>query len=403
LKIRRRVVNVVTMRRTSRRVLLALGWYDYRLHRGIAKYAQEHGWHLSSDVAKEKVIPWGWEGDGILAWLGAGDDLADFVVQSKKPTVDFSFRRPQLQFHRVLVDHAEVSRVAAEHLAARGLRNFIFYSDTDNWAFDEYGRAFVSALEAVGHACTWLRWHRSKAFTKGKRQWLDKRRWLAEQLKNAPKPLGLLAASDDRALEVLESCESVGIAVPDQVSIIGTDNSLLAVEAMQTPISSVDTNLETVGFRGAELLDALMRGKNIPTAPLRVPPASLIPRKSSDVLAISHPGVARSLKFLHEHCHELITVEDLVKVAGMSRRSLHEAFLTHVGRPPGAELHRLRLERAKRLLIESSEKVEVIAEMCGYQSGNSFWVAFKQAIGMSPKEFKRLHTASPALANDDHG
>ena len=27
------------------------------------------------DVTKEKVIPWGWEGDGILAWLGAGDDL----------------------------------------------------------------------------------------------------------------------------------------------------------------------------------------------------------------------------------------------------------------------------------------------------------------------------------------
>ena len=44
------------------------------------------------------MIPWGWEGDGILAWLGAWDDLAEFVERENKPTVDFSFRRPHLHF-----------------------------------------------------------------------------------------------------------------------------------------------------------------------------------------------------------------------------------------------------------------------------------------------------------------
>jgi len=78
------------MKRRQKRVLIALGWYDYRLHRGIEKYAQELGWHLSANFAREKDIPWGWEGDGILAWLGAGDDLAEFVEMAKKPTVDFS-------------------------------------------------------------------------------------------------------------------------------------------------------------------------------------------------------------------------------------------------------------------------------------------------------------------------
>src|ERR1051325_2442451 len=53
------------MRSKSPRVLLALGWYDHRVHQGIANYAQQHGWHLSVDVTKEKVIPWGWQGDGI--------------------------------------------------------------------------------------------------------------------------------------------------------------------------------------------------------------------------------------------------------------------------------------------------------------------------------------------------
>ena len=376
------------MPKRQKRILLALGWYDYRVHRGIANYAQEHGWHLCSDVTKEKVIPWGWEGDGILAWLGVGDDLAEFVVHARKPTVDFSFRRPHLPFPRVLADHSAAARLAAEHFLTRGLKNFVYYSDTENWAFEENGRAFVEAVEQAGHSCNWLRWHRSEAFTTEREQWKHKRNWLATQLKHAPKPVAVFAASDDHALEVLETCDNAGLAVPEQVSIIGMDNSLLAVEAMRTPISSVDTNLEIVGYRGAELLDRLMQGKPGPKEPLRVPVRGLIARKSSDLLAMNHPGVARSLRFIWEHYHEPISVKDLVGVAGMSRRGLYTAFLEHVGRSPGEELHRVRIERACKLLVSADQKMEALAELCGYRSTTGFWVAFKQATGMSPKQYR---------------
>ena len=66
------------MQKKTPRVLLALGWYDQRVHQGIADYAQKVGWHLCADVTKEKVIPWGWERDGILAWLGAGEGPGKF-------------------------------------------------------------------------------------------------------------------------------------------------------------------------------------------------------------------------------------------------------------------------------------------------------------------------------------
>ena len=149
------------MRRHQKRVLIALGWYDYRLHRGIERYAQENGWHLSANFAREKLIPWGWEGDGILAWLGAGDDLAEFVKAARKPTVDFSFRRPHLQFPRVLEDHAHAAGLVAEHFLSRGLKHFAFYSDADNWSYAERGHGFQQALKRVGHDCEWLPWYRS--------------------------------------------------------------------------------------------------------------------------------------------------------------------------------------------------------------------------------------------------
>lgn len=377
------------MRKKHPRVLLALGWYDQRLHQGIANYALQAGWHLCADVTREKVIPWGWEGDGVLAWLGAGDDLAKFVVEAKLPTVDFSYRRAQLRFPRVMADHFAAAKLVADYFLVRGFTHFVFYSAQENWAFEEGGKAFVEILKQAGRDCDWLRWHQSPAFTTGRFQWQSKRRWLAAELKAARKPLALFAATDDHALEVVETCEASGLAVPEEVSVIGIGNSLPAVDAMLTPISTVDQNFQMLGYRGAELLDQLMEGAPPPAKPIRIPPAGLVARKSSDLLAINHPGVARSLQYLWEHCGRPIGVDDLVRVAAMSRSGLHQAFLNLVGRPPGSELHRVRIERAKQLLTQSNTRLETVAEQCGYRSANSFWVAFKQSTGLSPKQYQK--------------
>ena len=368
--------------------MVALGWYDYRLHRGIEKYALEHGWHLSAGLAREKVIPWGWNGDGILAWLGAGDDLAEFVVESKKPTVDFSNRRPHLRFARVMEDHAHAARLVAEHFLTRGVLHFAYYSDSDNWSYAERGEGFATALKTAGYDCTMLEWHKSAAFRMDRAQWKAKQEWLAEQIRSLPQPLGVFAANDDQAVDVLDACDSAKIAVPEQVAIVGAENYLLAPDAMRIPISTVDTNLEVLGYRGAALLDQLMNKKPAPKEPIRIPAAAVITRKSSDLLAVSHQGVARSLRFIWDHGQDPISVKDLVSVAAMSRRGLHKAFLEHVGRTPGQEIQRVRIERAKSLLAESTNKIEVLARMCGYQSANSFCIAFKQATGLSPKQFR---------------
>ena len=377
-----------SMKKRQKQVLIALGWYDYRLHRGIERYAQEHGWHLSANMSRERVIPWGWEGDGILAWLGAGDDLAEFVEQAHKPTVDFSFRRPHLKFARVLEDHTHAAQLVAEHFLSHGFTHFAFYGSEDNWSYQERGQGFINHLKKAGYACEWLHWNKSLDFRTGKQEWKRRQDWLVAQMKKLPKPLAVFAANDQQAQEVLESCESGGIAVPEEVAIIGAENYLMAPDSMHTPISSVDTNLELLGYRGAALLDQMMKGKTPPRQPIRVPAAGVVARKSSDMLAVTHPGVAKGLRYIWEHSHEPINVKDLVTISAMSRRGLHKAFLAHVGRPPGQELHRVRIERAKQLLAKSDHKIETVANMCGYQSANTFCVAFKNSAAVSPKQYR---------------
>ncbi|HXG47122.1 MAG TPA: substrate-binding domain-containing protein, partial [Methylomirabilota bacterium] len=226
------------------------------------------------------------------------------------------------------------------------------------------------------------------AFRKGRHEWRRKRHWLASFLRRAPRPLALFAANDEQALDVLDSCAAVGISVPEEVAVVGAENNLLAPDAMPTPVSSVDTNLELLGYRGAALLDDLMNGAPAPDTPLRIPAAGLVVRKSSDLVAVNHAGVARGLRFILDRGHEPITVQDVARVAAMSPRGLHKAFLEHLGRTPGQELHRVRIERAKRLLAESTHKIATLAGLCGYRSANSFGIAFKQATGLSPRQFR---------------
>lgn len=89
------------------------------------------------------------------------------------------------------------------------------------------------------------------------------------------------------------------------------------------------------------------------------------------------------------NCSSPIKLKDLEKVAGLSRRGFQKAFRKHAGSSPGQVLRHLRIENAKRLLTESDVKLEIVASHCGYRSANTFCIAFRQVVGVSPKKFQR--------------
>jgi LacI family transcriptional regulator len=336
------------------------------------------------------VIPWGWDGDGILAWLGAGDDLADFVRKADKPTVDFSLRRRDTPFAHVVQDHAKTGELVAEHFIERGMSRFCFFSDTENWSQVERGEAFTEALRRRGLACDHLRWQPTGKRGAAQDEWQRRRDWLMTRLKDSPKPLAIFAANGTLAVELRELCEEAGLHVPTQVAIVGIDDYLLSVGAIKKYVSGVDTNLEEQGYRGAELLDRLMRGEKAPIEPIRIQPAGVITRMSSDILATGHEGVIRALHHITDHFAESLGVKQLATIAHMSERGLRQAFVKHVGCTPGDRLRTVRIDSAKRLLAGSTEKIESISHRCGYPNLNSFFAAFRRTENMTPAEYRRI-------------
>jgi LacI family transcriptional regulator len=372
-------------------ILLALGYYDERLLRGIAAYAGERGWHISAaSITREFVIPRGWNGDGVLAWLAGEDDLADFVLSLAKPTVDLSLRRLHLPFGHVALDHVAAAEAAANHFLERGLHNFLYYSQVYNWTYEERGNAYVEALRRNGYECQWLKYNEEKIKCGHRGVWAERSAWLAEELRAAKKPVAILAANGTLAVEVQEVCKGANLEVPAQVAIIGFEDELLSPQSAQQKITAIDPNFAELGYRGAELLDRLMQGHSVPTQPMRIPPMRLITRRSTDIMAVSDPGVAKALRFISKHYAEKIDAPAIARAAGLSVRTLQFLFTKHLHRTPGDHLRSVRIESVKKLLAETDTKIEAIAAMCGFRSLNSFFASFKQAIGNSPHEYRKL-------------
>ena len=65
-------------------------------------------------------------------------------------------------------------------------------------------------------------------------------------------------------------------------------------------------------------------------------------------------------------------------------------FSKHLNTSPAAYLKSLRFDRAKRLLSTGYYSVKTVSFMCGYENEKNFSIAFKNATGKSPSEYKKI-------------
>jgi len=86
------------------------------------------------------------------------------------------------------------------------------------------------------------------------------------------------------------------------------------------------------------------------------------------------------------------TLEEIARIAGMSKENLRRICLRDAGASPMRQLTKLRIVRASELLAFTSDKLSSIAERIGYSDPFAFSVAFKRETGLSPSDYR---TKSP--------
>jgi LacI family transcriptional regulator len=209
-------------------------------------------------------------------------------------------------------------------------------------------------------------------------------------LSGLPKPVAVFACYDNRGQQVLEACRRAGLAVPEDVAVLGVDNDEVLCLLSPPPLSSVILNPRRAGWEAAALLALMMGGEKVSDEPLLIPSIGIATRQSSDILAVGDAKLAAALRYIREHACEGIRVSDVLRHCPMARRALEEKFHRFIGRTPRQEILRVRINRVKELLIGTGLPVGEIAERAGFEP-ETLSSVFRQVTNLAPSEYRRRY------------
>jgi AraC-like DNA-binding protein len=81
-------------------------------------------------------------------------------------------------------------------------------------------------------------------------------------------------------------------------------------------------------------------------------------------------------------------VKELAASLRISSAECTSLFRHVVGDAPSSYLRRLQLERAKRLLLQTTLSMNEIAYQSGFGTRTTFFRAFKRQTGLTPKQYR---------------
>jgi transcriptional regulator GlxA family with amidase domain len=100
-------------------------------------------------------------------------------------------------------------------------------------------------------------------------------------------------------------------------------------------------------------------------------------------------------RYVVEHPAADLSVETLAGRAHMSPRHFARAFRAETGGTPARYVERVRLERARRRLEDTTEPIATIAAACGFGTAETMRRVFLRSLGVGPAEYRRrFHTIS---------
>lgn len=349
---------------------------------GIRKYNREHAnWKLVSDLYPESVLE---RYDAVIGRVTPG--LADKARKAGVPVVNTWISSEARNVPFVIPDVAAIASTAADHLIARGFRNFGFMGFANKSA-RLLRNAFVEYLNEQRFSCSSILL--SENYTAGPKQWRRFTDRIESWVDTLEIPVAVLTATDIISHNLVSAFEYRNIMIPQQGAIIGVDNEPNICLRDTPSLSSIDLGWEAIGYKAAELLHSIKKGRKPPLEPITFPPDYLVARKSTDAYVVDDPLMAEALRFIAEHSHEPIKVSDVAKGVNVTRRTLERRFKDNGERSVAREISYFRVQRLKRLLMQTNRPIKYLANEVGFKDASQMYIVFKRLTGIAPIEFRK--------------
>jgi len=373
--------------------------YERGLLRGIAQYARLHGpWQfyrqlpqLSGGMKPLQSELKHWKPDGIIIREGSG---VSSVMLKRTPCIYAPATEMAEALPNIVVNDFAVGQMAATHLLECGFKHFAYCGMDSRYFWSRHRReGFVSALAKAGFTPST---HRRKG--KGPIHWDHDLKALSNWIKDLPTPLGMMVCNDDFTLLATEACKTAKREVPEDIALLGVGNDEAICDLATVSLSSIKLGTEQAGYRAAELLDNLMHNRKQKTDNIIVEPLNVVSRHSTDVLDLSDSYVATAIRFIRNHASRPISVDDVIKIVPLSRRTLYDRFKKATGTSIYEYIKRTRLEAFTRLLLETNLTISEISNSMHFPDEKNVSRYFRKIKGATPIAYRRKHsTISPQL------
>jgi LacI family transcriptional regulator len=295
---------------------------------------------------------------------------------------------PVAQVPAVVPDFHQAGRLAAGHLLDRGLRRFACVLFPRNQTHQALCRGFRERLLEAGYPCTTHATDGDRA-TRNARSWHGFRSRLDTWVAAWRRPIGVFVTfTGYTARHLVNACACKGLRVPEDLALVVADNDLPVCLQPPPTLTGIDLHYDQAGYEAARLLDRLMNGEPAPHEPLLIAPSGIHARQSTDFFVSDDELVVGAMRFIAEHLHEPISVDDVAAEMKTTRRTLERKFQRLAGRQVFAEIRRLRIERAKRLLLDTNLPLKQVARVTGFGTPVHMYQVFRCFVHASPSEFR---------------
>lgn len=371
--------------------------YDRGIIAGIGNYlsSTRASWDLFLEedfLCRLKGIE-RWQGDGIIADF---DDplIGEALAGSKVPVVAVGGSYEDARAYPkgipyVATDNDALMKMAYAHLIEAGLTRFACFSlpeaQANRWA-QEREKAFKRLMLRDGLPVQIYRGLGTSAPL-----WDSAVEQQIAWLQSLPKPIGIIAVTDARARQLLQACLTAGIAVPEEVALIGIDNDPLTRTLTRVPLSSVIQGTETMGRTAAALLHQMLHGKPCTGTQVLVPPDAINVQASSLHQPLGNPYVMQALLFIRQYACQGIKTAQVAAYVGVSRSSLESHFRKARGCSVHDEILRFKLANAAKGLQSNHLAIADIAQQCGFKSAQYLHTVFRREFGCTPREYQQSH------------
>lgn len=381
------------------------GLRSHRVIEGVLQYVDEHSGIQLSDFLFESdadheaedfytsTPSWKNRVDGIIASVGKSDGIVGWLERGNVPVVMVCGDLADSGLPSVYTDGESLARLAIQHINTLGRRNvgFVGYQGSDGSHhrrdalaafckqqeihFDSYQMDVALAIS-----------HSDLAES------MEPEAKLLTFLRNLPKPAAIVTLNDQYALATLKAIQKLGYTIPDDIALIGVDDSETS-RLHSIPITSIHPPNLQIGYESTRLLMRLIEGKRLGRKFVGVP-AEKISIRESTIGQQRAPvtDIDRAREYIRLHACEGIRVSDVADHVRIPLRTFQIEFKERTQRTVSEEIREVRFKRACELLQTTDFTLERIAHLVGMSYAASFSEFFRKAANMTPNSYRNQYT-----------